>query len=30
MDSVASEDDAPINCIDGGAYSFNGDSSGIS
>ena len=30
VDSVASEDDAPIKCIDDGAYLFNGESSGIS
>ena len=30
MESFASEDDATIDFIDGGAYSFNGDPSGIS
>ena len=30
MQSVVSEDDAPIKCIDGGAYYFNGKPSGIS
>ena len=30
MENVASEDGAPIKCIDDGAYSFNRKPSGIS
>ena len=30
MESVAIEDGAPINCIDGGDYSFNEEPIGIS
>ena len=29
MDSIAHEDSASIECIDGGAYSLNGESSCI-